>query len=622
MSALGIEDGALRFGFRSGRARALGERLIELASEAGRAELADDLTAELDRWSRRDTYVVIAGDTKRGKSSLVNALLGRPDLSPVQVEVATSAHLVIRQGAPEAARVFRYGEAAPSEVPIAELAEWMTAAGNPDNKRRVRGVEVLIQHPLLASGIVLIDTPGVGGLEAAHTRVTLRALSEADALLFVLDASRPVTGPELRFLESATRRIETVLFVVTKTDLYPDWGAVIAADREALAANVPRGGERPLLAVDSKLEETALRLEVDGDARLAATLRDRSGMDALRQALDRSIGARLDVLRALNLVRLGEPVVAEMAEVARAVVDGPAADSRLQAELAEIRAQQRALEQLRRDQASSLNARFMNLRQDALRRLGDRIRQLEQWGTRRIASGQQERFGDELVTEASASASDALAVLEAGLEQQALELKRTLGLDHIYISEGDVRRRAASLRIELPPSDPSVGAGGAARDAVGGAMQGFFVADLIGTLFGEELGEVVQWAAAGVFGKLRVDERRGAQFAHAARQQIREVQRQLGEGVPPLITQRADAGKRELAARLGTELKRRERAIEEAVARLEEDARRDAGDRERRRAQAQQRLRELERLERGLLELWAGARSERAVDDQPAEFRR
>ena len=84
-----------------------------------------------------------------------------------------------------------------------ELRRWVTERGNPDNRLNVEQVEVRLPHPLLERGIVLIDTPGIGGLNAAHAAATLAFLPVADALVFVTDASAELTAPELEFLASA-----------------------------------------------------------------------------------------------------------------------------------------------------------------------------------------------------------------------------------------------------------------------------------------------------------------------------------------------------------------------------------------------------------------------------------
>ena len=89
---------------------------------------------------------------------------------------------------------------------------------------QVEQVEVVLPHPILERGITLIDTPGIGGLNAAHAAATLAFLPIADALVFVSDASAELTGPELEFLRSAVDAGPLIVVALTKVDIYPSGG--------------------------------------------------------------------------------------------------------------------------------------------------------------------------------------------------------------------------------------------------------------------------------------------------------------------------------------------------------------------------------------------------------------
>ena len=68
---------------------------------------------------------------------------------------------------------------------------------------RVTGVEVRLPRKMLAGGLVLVDTPGVGGLGSPHAAASLAAISMADAVLFVTDAAQELTRSEVDFLRRA-----------------------------------------------------------------------------------------------------------------------------------------------------------------------------------------------------------------------------------------------------------------------------------------------------------------------------------------------------------------------------------------------------------------------------------
>ena len=147
--------------------------------------------------------LVVAGETSRGKSSLVNAMLGTPSLLPTGADVTTNVYVSLRAGGPRA--LVRLEDGSAFETPFADLPRWTTVAGRNVTDPQAVMVEIETPSALLERGLVVVDTPGVGGLDAAHSSATLVALERADALLFVLDAKAPISAPERAFLEAGGR---------------------------------------------------------------------------------------------------------------------------------------------------------------------------------------------------------------------------------------------------------------------------------------------------------------------------------------------------------------------------------------------------------------------------------
>ena len=83
------------------QATALAKRVEKVASEAGRENLLKGLRAELARSRSAATTVVVCGETNRGKSALINALLDRPGLLPVSAERSTGTDVAVRGAGPE-----------------------------------------------------------------------------------------------------------------------------------------------------------------------------------------------------------------------------------------------------------------------------------------------------------------------------------------------------------------------------------------------------------------------------------------------------------------------------------------------------------------------------------------
>lgn len=260
-----------------------------------------DAAAEIDVLRRREVTrpsIVIVGETKRGKSSLVNALIGVAELSPVDVAVATSTYLEFTHGTAEQVRAFIPGRDEPVELAVADLRDWATAFGQlPDGQRPPRRIEVRYPAPLLEH-LTLVDTPGTGGLDPVHAEIALDAVAQADALLFVVDASSPFTKPELDFLIEASKRVNLVVFALTKIDAYPGWRTIWEDDRAQLRTHAPRFGAAPWFPVSARLAELAMQLPPEAAAEL---VREARVADLQRALLD--LASKGQLLRQSNVLR-------------------------------------------------------------------------------------------------------------------------------------------------------------------------------------------------------------------------------------------------------------------------------------------------------------------------------
>ena len=155
---------------------------------------------------------------KRGKSSFINALLGA-EVLPTGVLPVTAIITEISYGhAPEATIVYARGGLRES-VPLDTLADYITEAGNPGNRKDVASVGIPYPTSFLESGIVLIDTPGIGSTRAHNTRTTESYLEHVDAGIVVLSVDPPITEVESQFLRRIKEDIPKLFFILNKTDI-------------------------------------------------------------------------------------------------------------------------------------------------------------------------------------------------------------------------------------------------------------------------------------------------------------------------------------------------------------------------------------------------------------------
>jgi hypothetical protein len=269
------------------------QRAMALAEVCERPDLHRRLVQARERSQAPGVRVLVVGEPKQGKSSLVNALVGAP-VCPVADDVATVVPTVVRAGqAPRATLVLGTGPDAddgPTErvpVPIDQVAARVTGRG----AERVVQAEVELPRRLL-DGLELVDTAGVGGVGTARALRTVDLLPSADAVVLVSDASQEFTAPEMAFLEQARALCPTVVCVLTKTDACPQWRAVAELDRGHLAA---RGVDVPLFPVSAALAQLAVQHR-------DRELHEESGIGALVDHLRREVVDRGEVLAHRSLV--------------------------------------------------------------------------------------------------------------------------------------------------------------------------------------------------------------------------------------------------------------------------------------------------------------------------------
>lgn len=189
-------------------------RQLESDGAADRAEQGQELLVKLaeDRFN-----LAVVGQFKRGKSSLMNAIIGR-DLLPTGVLPLTSAITALRYGPRERVLLRRRGWTFEQEIALPELADFVTERGNPGNERGLVEARVELPVPFLRRGLFFIDTPGVGSSREENTATSLAFLPHADAVVFVTSVDGPLGETEERFLREIRDHVRRLLVVVNKID--------------------------------------------------------------------------------------------------------------------------------------------------------------------------------------------------------------------------------------------------------------------------------------------------------------------------------------------------------------------------------------------------------------------
>jgi GTPase Era involved in 16S rRNA processing len=226
-------------------------RLAELAVEFEAEQVAADARSVAERVSEGRFYVACIGQFKRGKSSVLNALVGDSVL-PTGVVPVTTVPTIVRYGSHAAARV-RFEAGAWTNIPIKTVDEYVSEEKNPENAKHVAGLEIFVPSPLLASGMCFVDTPGLGSVFTGNTATTQAFIPHIDAALVVIGADPPLAGEELVLVEAVARHVQDLIITVNKADRTTDAerAAAVAFARRQLEKRLPQHSVGPLFEVSA-----------------------------------------------------------------------------------------------------------------------------------------------------------------------------------------------------------------------------------------------------------------------------------------------------------------------------------------------------------------------------------
>lgn len=327
--------------------------------------------------------LVVMGEIKKGKSSFINALLGEPELLPTASDIATSKVYKILYGPEKKTKVFFLPDVdtgkrePPLTVSPAQLAEYGTEARNPGNEKRVDFIGVELPNSMLRSGLVIVDTPGVGGLFREHRDITLRYAPNADAVFFVVDSVESVISrPEIEFLKELLKMSsQRVVFIQSKIDAADEetWKAWQARNQKIIAEEIG-------LPIDRQLYfPVSAEIKVMADAEKSGELLDESGYLDLLNYLNHQLIPRKEKALAKDAAAVFRACLAEIAEVQKRSVNVLQQNTRealadMQQRLAEKKKQMIEWRSTTfQTEIQSFNHQFQDLRRNTRNRLQEEL---------------------------------------------------------------------------------------------------------------------------------------------------------------------------------------------------------------------------------------------------------
>lgn len=183
-----------------------------------------DSIDEVMKKNAEDSFdIAIVGEFRRGKSTLINALLGK-DILPSDVLPTTATLNRVTYGISPFVKI-EYKNGTSEDIDIDRLSDYVTKLTEESEQRAQTIRQATVYYPVnyCKNNVDIIDTPGLNDDENM-TEVTLSVLPQTDAALFVIMAQSPFSEYERDFLENKmlVSDIGRIIFVVTRIDSFDE----------------------------------------------------------------------------------------------------------------------------------------------------------------------------------------------------------------------------------------------------------------------------------------------------------------------------------------------------------------------------------------------------------------
>ncbi|NOZ79089.1 MAG: hypothetical protein GXP48_07920 [Acidobacteria bacterium] len=263
--------------------------LEDVLALPGQLAARSSLEEELLKLRRGNVNVVVVGSFKRGKSSLLNALIGRPVL-PMGVVPVTALVTLIRCGEPEDAHV-HFADGRIEHIGMDEISRFVSETENPENRLAVERVDLKLKGITSSSRVVLADTPGSGSVFRHNTETLKSWFGNIDAAIFVVSVDPPIGEEDSQLLAEVAETAGEVLVVLNKVDRLRPEEIEQSVEYTRRAVKEILGREAPLIACSARraLEEGKEGSGIDHVARWLEELASGRGEEVLQRAVARRV---------------------------------------------------------------------------------------------------------------------------------------------------------------------------------------------------------------------------------------------------------------------------------------------------------------------------------------------
>lgn len=210
------------------------QETIDIAEKLKVNEISQYLQATMDQLEKEAFTLTVVGEFSRGKSTFINALLGK-NVLPSKVKPTTAMiNKVFYNESPTFSLAFREDSTldkvidekefrklcAPREADEDDKEDLLRYREELELFEKVSMAEIGYPNHFCKAGVEIYDTPGTNDIDIAREEITFSFVPKSDAVIFLLSATTPFGATEMEFLQERilNEHINKVFFVINFKD--------------------------------------------------------------------------------------------------------------------------------------------------------------------------------------------------------------------------------------------------------------------------------------------------------------------------------------------------------------------------------------------------------------------
>ena len=195
---------------------------IELMDNLGYEDKKSVLVKQKENVEKGEFTIVVVGEFSAGKSTFLNALMGKKLLPSFTSETTATInflrHKSCAKNGEEGCVYYKEGE--PQILPIADaktIAKFVSTRGD-DVVNKVDHLDLFKDSKFLEDNVTLVDSPGLNGVASGHAEITKEQIQKSSACIFMFSARQPGSKTDFQVLAELSGRVNSIICVLNQID--------------------------------------------------------------------------------------------------------------------------------------------------------------------------------------------------------------------------------------------------------------------------------------------------------------------------------------------------------------------------------------------------------------------